>query len=106
MSYDLEIATYQRPRSDWVRAFADGHPGYHSAGEMGGSGANLLVNRVGPKGPTPAFTIDGPLTCELDDLPESLAAHVLSPRWLVQVSAPAASSKADLQVAVEIARKI
>ena len=54
----------------------------------------------------PAFTIDAPVGVELEDLPEALAAAVLAPRFLIEISVPAAARDADRRRAAKLARQI
>jgi hypothetical protein len=53
-----------------------------------------------------SFTVDGPFQVQLEDLENEIIASTLDPRWLVQVSVPAAAVKADLKAAIELARFI
>lgn len=53
-----------------------------------------------------AFTIDEPVTVELEDLPDELASAVLAPRFLVEISVPAGATAADRARALKLAKQL
>src|SRR5687767_10545360 len=56
--------------------------------------------------PTGLFTVDGPHAVEIEDLPEVLASAVLAPRFLVEISLPAAATEKDRSAAIRLARAL
>ncbi len=77
MSWDLRIAVHDRPTADALEA---------ARSEL--------------------CTVDGPHHVEIDDLPEVLAAAVLAPRFLVEMSTPAAATEAARKRALKQARAL
>lgn len=77
MSYDLRIATSRRP--DLAGAARPG---------------------------AARWSTDGPHAIDPDDLDEPLAAAVLAPRWLVEISVPAGAPKKEAREATAAAREI
>lgn len=53
-----------------------------------------------------AFTVDGPVTVEIEDLPDALAGAVLAPRFLVEISVPVAATEADRARALKLAKQL
>ena len=67
-------------------------------------------SHVGPSRPAAplrvAFSLDGPLRVDAEDLPSWLAAAVLTPRWLVEISAPEGTSDLVWKMANRVGRHL
>lgn len=64
------------------------------------------VHRVMQRGSEPAFSLDGPLRVDAEDLPSPLATAVLTPRWLVEISAPEGTSDLVWKMANRVGRRL
>jgi hypothetical protein len=106
VSWDLLVATHDRPPPDAIGELLGAGEKYVSQGSLEPPSANVLVSRSRKDGAHAAFTIDGPHVIEIDDLPEALAASVLAPRFLLEISAPAAATAADRSVALGVAKQL
>lgn len=106
MSWDLLVATHDRPLTGAVDEFLKPGGKYASQGSLEPPSSNVLVSRSLTDGKQAAFTIDGPHVVEIEDLPEALASGVLSPRFLLEISAPAAATAADRSVAIGLAKHL
>jgi hypothetical protein len=105
MSYDLEIATSQKPKQEHLTEFLSTQRKLSADGELGAE-QMVLVNRHTRTGVADSFTIGGPYKVDIDDLSELLTAAVLGPRWLVQIWIPYGSSKATFAIARALAKHI
>lgn len=101
MSWGLLVATYDRPDTGAVSALVEGTE-YSARGVLDESRGNVLVQRR----EQPAFTVDGPVCVEHEDLPEELAAVVLAPRFQVEISVPIGGSVKDRTFASKLARAL
>jgi hypothetical protein len=106
VSWDLLVATHDRPMTEAVDDFLRAGGKYGWQGSLDDPSSNVLVRRSGSDGEQAAFTIDGPHVVEIEDLPDALAGGVLSPRFLVEISAPAAATAADRAVARGLAKQL
>lgn len=103
MSYDLEIATHDRPSPEQVEAWAREQDLVTVAGSAGSINE---IERAGRTGPQHLFGLDGPTPVEAEDLDEQTAAACLDPRWLVSVQVPASSSERARTLARSLARHL
>lgn len=106
MSYDLEIALSRKPTFENIAEFVSSQKGIEASGRLEGGKGNVIVRRTGKVKASPGFTVDGPFQIEEEDLPDELMAFVLAPRWLIQVSVPAASNDKDLSTALALGRAL
>ena len=54
----------------------------------------------------PAFSVEGPLHVDLEDLSPTLAASVVGPRWLVELSVPAGARDVVWKMANRVGRRL
>lgn len=106
MSWDLLVATHDRPLTEAVDDFLRAGGKYSSQGSLDAPNSNVLVSRSLTDSEQAAFTIDGPHVVEIEDLPDALAGGVLAPRFLLEISAPAAATAADHSVAMGLAKQL
>lgn len=106
MSWDLLVATHDRPSAMVVDELLHAQDRYAAQGRLQAPAANVLVTRMSRAGTAPAFTLDGPHQVDVEDLPELLAGAILSPRYLVEMSSPAAATSADRTLAKKIAKRL
>ena len=95
MSYDLRVATHSRPEPRQVEELA------HERGASVESDDPLLVRRGNSRFEVEVWRA---VKCEIDDLDDELAAAVLAPRWLTEISIPHGAPRADVSLARTIAR--
>ncbi len=107
MSIDLDIVTSQKLELRHLNDFFAECKTYHFEGGLYNQGNNILVWRRTRTGDNvAAFTLDGPLLVELEDLDDEIIAAALAPRWRVEISVPSGSTAADLKTAKKLARHI
>lgn len=106
MSYDYQVICSRRPDSGIVEELVSTRDNYCAQGRLSGEESNCLVERASRGKALPAFTLDGPWSVEWEDVDESIAAVVLAPRWLVEVSIPAAAIGKDRSLAKSVAQAI
>ena len=106
MSRDLLVATHDQPSATVVTELLQARDRYAAQGTLQAPASNVLVTRMSRADACPAFTVDGPHHVEAEDLPELLAATVLSPRYLVEISCPAAATSGDRALAKKIAKQL
>ncbi len=103
MSYDLEIATHDRPAPEQVEAWAREQ---ELITVPDGGGSISEIARAGRTGLQHLFGLDGPTPVEAEDLDEQTAAACLDPRWLVSAHVPASSSERARTLARSLARHL
>jgi hypothetical protein len=106
VSWDLLVATHNRPSPSAVGELLAPDGKYVSQGALEPSSANVLVSRSSKNGKQAAFTVDGPHVVEIDDLEDALAAAVLAPRFLLEISAPAEATAGDRSAAMALAKQL
>jgi hypothetical protein len=106
VSWDLLVATHDRPTTGAVDEILRGDGSYSREGSLEPPVLHLLVLRPSERAAAVAFTIDGPHAAEIDDLPEALAAGVLAPHYLLQLSVPATAARACRSAAVRLAKQL
>lgn len=94
VSYDVEIATHERPSDEEIAAWA--------ASES----VNLVDGDVHTAAGEFLFQIDGPHPAESEDLDEALAAACLAPRWLISLRAPYGGPEPAIKLAVSLAHAL
>lgn len=105
MSYDLDVVTHATcPEASLHEALE--RRGYQLTRNAVTASASAATapNKEGQ--PRLAFTLDGPLHVEVDDLDPSLCSYVLAPRWIYQLSVPSGSTQRDVAAAKELAKRI
>ena len=106
MSIDLDIVTSQRLELSHLNDFFYKRRPYHFEGGLTDQGTVEVWRQTRSGDNITAFTMDGPLQVELEDLEDEIIAAVLAPRWRVEISVPSGSSAADLKIAKDLARHI
>jgi len=94
VSWDLLVASYDRPDGEAVATLMDTRPVYSLVGGFGPK-QNVVVTRKAGDSQVPVFTIDAPQAVETDDLPDKLVQAVLAPRFIVELSAPSSARSSD-----------
>src|SRR4051812_34099696 len=104
MSYDLEVAIHDEPGDAMAAEFARDR----SVAMRGSLDRDRFVHmtRLTKRGTSVGFTVDGPLRVEPEDLSQELVDAVIAPRWILQISVPAAGSGPDLALARTFARHV
>lgn len=69
-------------------------------------GATTWVQNITPRGSKPAFSLEGPLRINAEDLPLDLAAAVVTPQWLVEMNVPRGASETVWAMAVRVGRRL
>ena len=103
LSYDYQVICSLKPNRDIMEELVADRDNYHTQGRLAEEESNCLVERISQDKTVPAFTCDGPWSVEWEDVDESVALVVLAPRWLVEVSIPAAAIGKDRNLAKSIA---
>jgi hypothetical protein len=98
VSYDLEIATHDKPER---RDFDDVLPKGATLSGVFGAEGNLIL-QCGRW----SCEIDGPFRCEPDDLGYALARAVVAPAWLIQMHVPVGEAKVARTTAARIATHV
>src|SRR5262249_25629527 len=103
MSYDLNIVTSQKVSLKHLRDFFSSHADFRLDGLLYDDGGNIVVRRHTEPENAASFIIDGPFQVELEDLEEEVRLVVPEPRWLLQITIPAATTDNDREMAHELA---
>ena len=74
--------------------------------EVATDGSFMWVRRVLQGGSELAFSLEGPLRVESEDLPMEVAAAVLIPQWLVEINVPAETSNKVWRMALRTGRRL
>ena len=97
MSYDLRVASHSEPTAELLERIVRDRGAVVEAGEP-------HIVRRGDRGVS--IEVWAPVRCEVEDLDDELAAAVLAPRWLTEITLPYAAAKADVNLARTLARRL
>ena len=106
MSYDLTIATREKPIQLYLQEFAAARSGLTYEGRLGEEFSNVIITVRDKPGLDAFVELYSPVRAiESEDIDEGLAALVTPPCWLTELGVPG-FTKRGIEVAKELARHI
>jgi len=106
MSYDLTIATREKPIQLYLQEFAAARSGLTYEGRLGEEFSNVIITVRDKPGLDAFVELYSPVRAiESEDIDEGLAALVTPPCWLTKLGVPG-FTKRGIEVAKELARHI
>lgn len=106
VSYDLTIATREKPIGLHLEEFVAARGGLTFEGQLGEEFSNIIITARDKPGSDAVVEIYSPVRAiESEDIDEGLAALVTPPCWLTELGVPGFTKK-GIEVAKELARHI
>lgn len=107
MSLDFKVYITRKLNHDDITNFLEERSEqYTLEGDFQEDVGNILVSKIIRSSSVPIFTIDGPFIIDTDDVEEPVIPVLLAPRWLVEISIPASTSKIDTKLAISLGKFI
>ncbi len=104
MSYDIRLATHEKPSQELVDAWLSERDAFRAEGALE---EGLSILRLRGKTAKPSFEVTAPTTVlDVEDLDEELATAVVAPRWFLEVSAPYGLADQDYAAARALAKHL
>jgi hypothetical protein len=100
MSYDLTVATHEQPDRKALDAWA-AEKGFVV---VDAGVDSLVIEKSSGRGDRFVCEVNGPHAAEADDFADELAAACLAPHWMIQISVPYSTPKANISHARSLAR--
>ncbi len=105
MSYDLRVATHDKPGQDEVESWLHERSGLSVEGRLNHGGVSF--SRVLGKSSKPSFEVSAPTpVLDPEDIDEELATTTVAPRWFLEVSAPYGGPDQDKAAARAFAKHL